>query len=71
MASVVGLPEPKWEITIKSITHILKAHGMPYSKQQKNFKISHICHFGLNERKYLKRTIVYIDESLLQFACMK
>ena len=58
MASVVGLPEPKWEITIKSITHILKVHGMPYSKQQKKFQNSYICNFGHIERKSLKLAIV-------------
>ena len=54
MASILKLPEPKCEIMIKSIIHILKAHGMPYSKQPKNIKISHICHFGLIEGKSLK-----------------
>ena len=58
MASVLGLPEPKCEIIIKSIIHILKAYVMPYSKQPKNFKFSNICHFGLIERKYLKAAIV-------------
>ena len=58
MASVLGLPQPKCETIIKSIIHILKAHGMPYSKKQKNVHISHICNFGLIERKYLKAAIV-------------
>ena len=54
MASVLGLPEQKCEIIIKSIIHILKPHVMPYSKQQKNLKNFHICHFGLIEGKSLK-----------------
>ena len=54
MASDLGPPEPKCEITIKSVIHILKAHVVPYSKKQKKFKISHICHFGLIEGKSLK-----------------
>ena len=58
MASVLGLPQPKCETIIKSIIHILKAHGMPYSKMQKNVHISHICNFGLIERKSLKATKV-------------
>ena len=58
MASILKLPEPKYEIIIKSIIHILKAHGMPYSKQPKNIKISHICHFGLIEGKSLRLAIV-------------
>ena len=58
MASILKLPEPKCEIMIKSIIHILKAHGMPYSKQPKNIKISHICHFGLIEGKSLRLAIV-------------
>ena len=61
MASVLGLPEPKCEIIIKSIIHILKAYVMPYSKQPKNFKFSNICHFGLIERKSLKGTIVFLN----------
>ena len=59
MASILKLPEPKCEIMIKSIIHILKAHGMPYSKQPKNIKISHICHFGLIEGKSLRLAIVH------------
>ena len=61
MASVCGLPGSKCEITIKSIIHILKAHGMPYSKQPKNIKISHICHFGLIEGKSLRLAIVGLN----------
>ena len=51
MASVLGLPEPKCEIIIKSIIHILKAYVMPYSKQPKNFKFSNICHFPSEARQ--------------------
>ena len=54
MASVLGLPEQKCEIIIKSIIQILKPRVMPYSKQQKNLKNFHICHFGLIEGKSLK-----------------
>ena len=54
MASVLGLPEPKCEIIIKSIIHILKAYVMPYSKQPKNFKFLNICHFGLIEPHVIK-----------------
>ena len=62
MASILKLPEPKCEIMIKSIIHILKAHGMPYSKQPKNIKISHICHFGLIEGKSLRLAIVTLEK---------
>ena len=61
MASILKLPEPKCEIMIKSIIHILKAHGMLYSKQPKNIKISHICHFGLIEGKSLRLAIVRVE----------
>ena len=71
MASVLGLPEPKCEIIIKSIIHILKAHGMPYSKQPKNIKISHICHFGLIEGKSLRLAIVYPDGSNRQSTMLR
>ena len=64
MASVLGLPEQKCEIIIKSIIHILKPHVMPYSKQQKNLKIFHICHFGLIEGKSLKLAKVAPDRVL-------
>ena len=64
MASVLGLPEPKCEIIIKSIIHILKAYVMPYSKQPKNIKISHICHFGLIEGKSLRLAIVIVEASI-------
>ena len=64
MASVLGLPEPKCEILIKSIIHILNPYGMPYSKQQRNVHIFHICNFGLIERKYLKAAIVINDLKL-------
>ena len=73
MASILKLPEPKCEIMIKSIIHILKAHGMPYSKQPKNIKISHICHFGLIEGKSLRLAIVMrkkfeVDETKIKGA---
>ena len=58
MASVLGLPGPNCENIAKSIIHILKAHGMPYPKQQKNVHIYHICNFGHIEPKSLRATIV-------------
>ena len=47
MASVVELPGQKCETIYKSVTHILKPHGMPYSKMPKNVEILKICHFRL------------------------
>ena len=47
MASVVELPGQKCETIYKSVIHILKPHGMPYSKMPKNVEILEICHFGL------------------------
>ena len=70
MASVLGLPEQKCEIIIKSIIHILKPHVMPYSKQQKNLKIFHICHFGLIEGKSLKLAKVVPEVSIDFISCI-
>ena len=39
MASVVELPGQKCETIYKSVIHILKPHGMPYSKMPKNVEI--------------------------------
>ena len=61
MASVLGLPGPNCENITKSIIHILKAHGMPYPKQQKNIHIYHICNFRLIESKSLIAAIVCWD----------
>ena len=54
MASVVELPGQKCETIYKSVIHILKPHGMPYSKMPKNVEILEICHFGLIVWKSLK-----------------
>ena len=58
MASVVELPGQKCETIYKSIIHILKPHGMPYSKMTGNVEILEICNFGLITQKSLKLAIV-------------
>ena len=50
MVSVVELPGQKCETKLKSVIHILKPHGMPYSKMPKNVEILEICHFGLTRK---------------------
>ena len=54
MATVLGLPEPKCENIIKSIIHILRAHGMSYSKQKKksNFDNTSKKNKGKTNEKY-------------------
>ena len=58
MASVVELPGQKCETIYKSVIHILKPHGMPYSKMPKNVEILEICHFRLITWKSVKLAIV-------------
>ena len=47
MVSLVEVVGQKCETILKSVIHILKPHGVPYSKMPKNVEILEICHFGL------------------------
>ena len=58
MASVLGLLGQICEYISKSVIHILKPHGMPYSKMTGNVEILEICNFGLITQKSLKLAIV-------------
>ena len=47
MVSLVEVVGQKCETTLKSVIHILKPHGVPYSKMPKNVEILEIFHFRL------------------------
>jgi len=68
MASVLGLLGQICEYISKSVIHILKPHGMPYSKMPKNVEILEICHFGLITWKSVKLAIVIGWESSSTYA---